>query len=188
MAKVTFLYGTMKSGKSLDLIRIYNNYKYKNKNVLVIKPFIDTRDGSNVSTRLGKSIKTNLVGKSVEDVNSVIGEIVDKNGETNINAILVDEAQFLTKEQIDRLCEIADSYKNLKVFCYGLKTNFNGVLFEGSKRLLEIADKIVEIKMDCQYCNNKAILNFKKNNGNNNEIEIGDDIYTQVCRFHFNTL
>lgn len=196
MAKLYFKYGTMKSGKSIDLIKTYHNYKLSDRNVIVAKPVLDTRSESNVSSRMGSSVPCMLLTGEKEQL---IKQIKNENFMGNeINAVLVDEAQFLSLAQIMELTLIVDEM-NIPVICYGLKTNFRSELFEGSKVLLEMADKIEEIKTVCQYCESKAILNMRaiSHDGkkfaadpDGNEILIGDEEYIQVCRnhfFHYNT-
>lgn len=190
MAQFFYKYGAMKSGKSMDLIKTKINYDRSNRDVLVLKPSIDTRDGEKITTRLGKSIDVTLLKKESSLLTVVNNEILNNK---NIRAILIDEAQFLTRAQVWELGVIVDDM-DISVICYGLKTNFKGYLFEGSRALLEIVDKIEEIKTICQFCERKAILNLrmkrqedgslvKEENGD--EILIGDDEYIQVCREHF---
>lgn len=191
MGKFIFKYGAMKSGKSMDLIKTKINYDRGNRAVLVLKPSIDTRDGDKITTRLGKSIDVTLLNGQEGEIFSILEE--KSNDGVDIRAILIDEAQFLNQEQVLELGAIVDVF-NISVICYGLKTNFKGRLFEGSKALLEIVDKIEEIKTICQFCERKAIMNLKMAKDKNgklikardgDEISIGDDEYIQVCRDHF---
>lgn len=191
MAKLYYKYGTMKSGKSIDLIKTYHNYKLSGRSVIVAKPVIDTRSESNVESRMGSAIPSMLLTKEIGQLTKHIKN--EKFLGNDVSAILVDEAQFLTLEQVMELTSIVDDM-NIPVICYGLKTNFRSELFQGSKVLLEMSDKIEEIKTVCQFCDSKAILNLRaiKRNGvrygagsDDEEILIGDDEYIQVCRNHY---
>lgn len=185
MSQLIFYYGTMRSGKSLDLIKTYMNYKVKGENVFIGKPMIDDRDGEEVKTRLGLSVGCKLIPPALNILPLMIQEAIEEN---NITAVLIDEAQFLTDYQVAELVKIADD--GIPVICWGLKNDFTSALFEGSRALLELADKFQEIKTVCQYCEKKATLNLRLKNGepadlDDDQIEIGDEEYVQVCRQHF---
>lgn len=142
MKKMHFKYATMNSGKSIDLIRTAYNYEENNYKVLIIKPSIDTKGNNNIESRIGLTRKADIVLKP----NTSILEQIDNI--KNIDCILVDEAQFLTKEQVDELYLITKKY-DITVLCYGLRVNFKMESFEGSKRLLEIAEVLEEIPTLC---------------------------------------
>lgn len=185
MSQLIFYYGTMKSGKSLDLIKTYMNYKVKGEKVFIGKPIIDDRDGEEIKTRLGLSVDCKLIPQAINILPLMIKDACEKD---NISAVLIDEAQFLTDYQVAELVKIADD--GIPVICWGLKNDFTSALFEGSRALLELADKFQEIKTVCQYCEKKATLNLRLKNGepadlDDNQIEIGDEEYVQVCRKHF---
>lgn len=186
MAKLYYRYGAMKSGKSIDVIRAYDSYEKSNRKAIVMKPEVDTRDVGVVRTRKGYevnaiTIPTNI---SILDFDLLLKEVIRE-----CSAIIIDEAQFLTKHQVYVLSDIVDN-QNIPILCYGLKTDFRGNLFEGSKALLEIADNIEEIKTVCQFCPKKAIMNLRvKRVGDKRVpvftgevIEIGDEEYIQTCR------
>lgn len=178
MSKLYFKYGVMGSSKSAVALMTKYNYEQKGFNILLMKPSVDTRDGSLVSSRIGISCKCFQFSPDFNLLDYYM-QICTKE---KIDAIIVDEAQFCTKEQIEDLREIANK---ISVICYGLKTNFKSELFEGSKRLLEIADNISEIKTVCK-CGNKAIINAKVVNGKivkeGEEIDIGgDEKYVSLC-------
>ena len=178
MSKLYFKYGVMGSSKSANALMTKYNYEQKGFNILLIKPAIDTRDGDMVSSRIGISCKCFKFGKDFD----LVKYFNEKNSLKKINGVIVDEAQFCTREQIEALREIANT---VPVICFGLKTNFKSELFEGSKRLLEIADNISEIKTVCK-CGNKAIINAKLVGGkivkDGNEIDIGgDEKYISIC-------
>lgn len=151
MPKLYFRYGTMNSSKTANLLMVSHNYKSQNKNVILIKPSIDTRFGINtINSRVGIS---EIVDISV-DINS---NLLELNIE-GIDCILVDECQFLYTEHVDQLRILA---QYVPVMCYGLRTDYRSKLFPGSQRLMELSDSIEEIKTTCVNCNKKAIINAK---------------------------
>lgn len=184
IAKLYFTHGTMRSGKSIDVIRAYDSYAKSGRKAIVAKPSIDTRDKNVVKTRKGYETPSIIIKTSN------LEEIFEEIYKHDVESIIIDEAQFLTKKQVDVLVNIVDFF-NIPVLCYGLKTNFRGDLFDGSKALLESADNIDEIRTVCQYCSRKATHNLRSINGeaaplDSDEIVIGDEEYIQVCRKHFN--
>jgi thymidine kinase len=179
MPKLYFRYGVMNSSKTANLLMVCHNYQIQKKEVLLIKPQIDTRHENNIiKSRCGIEKNAELLIDKDHDLfkNSIDYE--------KYNAILVDEAQFLTKEQVDQL-RILTVY--LPIICYGLRTDYKSNLFEGSKRLMEIADSIEEIKTTCFFCNKKATINMKYSNNKiiregTNEIDIGsEEKYLGTC-------
>jgi len=188
MAKLYFRYGAMNASKTLNLLSVAHNYKEHNKRILIVKPKLDTRDLVDgkpiIKTRAGLSRDVDIL---MEDHTIISKELLE-----DVICILVDESQFLSKNNIDHLRHIA-TYSNIPVICYGLKTDFNTNLFVGSKRLLEVADSIEEIKTICVFCNKKAIFNKLKEKEvkksiteNEGVIKLGaEDIYCSVCSFHY---
>lgn len=149
MAKLNFKYATMNSGKTMDLIRTAYNYEENNYKILVIKPAVDTKSDNFISSRTGLKRQVDyLVYK-----NDSIIELL-KDDLENVACILVDESQFLTREQVDELFLITKKL-DIPVICYGLRTNFQMNSFEGSRRLLEIAEELEELKTMCS-CGNIA--------------------------------
>ena len=189
MAKLHFIYSVMNSGKSLRLLSTAHDFDEKNIPILVIKPSIDTRDGVDIiKSRAGLERKCLSVDSNVN-----LYELIDKFNkikmatfEEGIKWVLVDECQFLTEEQVDQLSDIVD-FLNINVICYGLRTDFKSKLFPASKRLLELADGVEEIKSSCQ-CGNKASINARFNSEGKiitegNQILVGgDDLYHAMCR------
>ena len=181
MPKLYFRYGAMSSSKTANLLMVAHNYQIQNKKVMLIKPNIDNRFGhSLIKSRCGLQSKTDyLLEKDDDNLKMIDGEDLYK-----LDAILVDEAQFLTEKQINTLREIANI---IPVICYGLRTDYKTNLFEGSKRLMEIADSIEEIKTTCYFCNKKAIINFKHRDGKiiktgNNDVDLGaEEKYLSSC-------
>jgi len=157
MAKLYFRFGTVGSAKTLTLLAIAHNYRQQGKQVLLIKPEIDTRFGKeNIKSRAGLEMPADIiVGPDTKIV---------LNGLDNVHCIIVDEAQFLSTYIVDQLRTIAHE-NDIPVICYGLRTDFKSNLFEGSKRLLELADSIEEMKATCHFCNKKSIMNLKHVNG-----------------------
>lgn len=151
--KMYFYYGAMGSSKTANALMTRFNWEDKGKKVALLKPSIDNRDGVNiVKSRAGLMAEALLIYP-----NSKISEVLPDPVEEYDN-LIVDEAQFLTKAQVDELRDIADN--GTFVMCYGLKADFLGNLFEGSKRILELADSLREIVTMCP-CGKKAIMNAR---------------------------
>lgn len=192
MAQLYFYYGAMQSSKSANLLMVAHNYRSQDKKVILMTPSIDDRNGVGViSSRTGMEEKAIPLGPEESVYSALKSELIDSNGDRkNIHCILVDEAQFLTAEQIKSLSIIVDSF-NIPVMCYGLKNDFQNNLFEGSEALLLYADKIVEIKTICakEECGKKAIMNLRLSDGKpvyeGSQIQIGDEEYVPVCRKHY---
>lgn len=192
MAQLYFYYGAMQSSKSANLLMVAHNYRSQDKKVILMTPSIDDRSGVGViSSRTGMEEKAIPLGPEESVYSALKSELIDSNGDRkNIHCILVDEAQFLTAEQIKSLSIIVDSF-NIPVMCYGLKNDFQNNLFEGSETLLLYADKIIEIKTICakEECGKKAIMNLRLSDGKpvyeGSQIQIGDEEYVPVCRKHY---
>ena len=159
MAKLNFKYSTMNAGKTLDLIRTVHNYDENGYKVLVLKPKIDTKGEDYIVSRVGVSRKVDYL---IDKEDSIVDLIKEDLCDTK--SIFVDEAQFLTKEQIDELFLISKVFDK-DVICYGLRLNFKMDAFEGSKRLLEISEELEELKTIC-HCGNIARYVGRKVNGN----------------------
>lgn len=161
MSKLYFRYGAMNSGKSTHLMQVAHNYEERGMKVILIKPETDKKGGDKLVSRLGVERKVDIL--CLEKMN--IYEEIQKWQEVKfkVNCILVDEVQFMTKEQVDQLFKIA-VVLDIPVICYGLRTDFMMEGFEGSTRLLLLAHSIEEMKTICK-CGRKAILNGRKING-----------------------
>ena len=161
MSKLYFRYGAMNSGKSTHLMQVAHNYEERGMKVILIKPATDKKGGDKLVSRLGVERKVDIL--CLEKMN--IYEEIQKWQEVKfkVNCILVDEVQFMTKEQVDQLFKIA-VVLDIPVICYGLRTDFMMEGFEGSTRLLLLAHSIEEMKTICK-CGRKAILNGRKING-----------------------
>jgi thymidine kinase len=179
VAKLYFRYGTMNSGKSIEVLRVAHNYEEQGKKVLLFTPSIDDRFGVGmVASRIGMQKHAIVV---TEELNMV--EMARKE---NPNCILVDESQFLSKEQVGQLIDIVDEC-DIPVIAYGLRADFLGQLFPGSSYLLAVADTIEEIKTVCWYCDKKAIMNMRCKDGepvfHGEQIQLGgNESYIPVCR------
>ncbi len=157
MAKLYYRYGTVGSAKTLNLLAVAHNYRQQGKKVLLIRPAMDVRFGAdNIKSRAGLEMKADIL---VTDDTDLLKEDLE-----GVDCLLLDEAQFVSKEIIDQLRKITHE-KGIPVLCYGLRTDFRSHLFEGSCRLMELADSIEEIKATCHYCNKKSIMNLKHVNG-----------------------
>ena len=179
---LTFIYGVMGSSKSAQALITRYNYCQKGFNVILMKPSIDNRNDDlkkrTVSSRIGISAECIAFDKCDNLINIFIKNI-DYYKE---NVIIVDEVQFCTKKQINELRLLA---KKVQIICDGLKTNYKSELFEGSKRLIEIADHLEEIPYICR-CGKNALINARMVNGKpvveGDEIDIGgDEKYESLC-------
>ncbi len=186
MAKLHFYYSTMNAGKSTHLLQANFNYKTDSHNTLLIKPAIDDRFGeTQIASRIGISEKAISVSP-----NDSLYELVEEyNQKNHLEAVFIDEVQFFNRNQIHQLSMIVDNL-DIPVLAYGLRNNFKGELFEGSKALFEVANNLNEIKTIC-HCGHKAnmVLRYNKDGEvcrDGAEIEIGaEDRYVSTCRKHF---
>lgn len=158
MAKLYFKYGAMNSGKTAILLQSAFNYEQRGMKVLVMKPEYDTKGGKYLVSRVGLKRKIDHLIKKEENIYKTLENKLD-----DIACIFIDEAQFLSPNQVDELMLLVVN-KNVPVMCYGLRTDFKTKGFIGSSRLLEIAHNIEELKTICQ-CGKKAIFNARKING-----------------------
>ena len=177
MAKLYFRYGAMGSSKTANAIMVRYNYHERGQRALMLKPKLETRDGEKtVRSRSGLSAPCEYV----EDLDTIDVSAYD--------CLIVDEAQFLTKEQVERLVRIVDE-QNVPVITYGLRADFRGNLFEGSMWLLAWADAIEEIKTVC-WCGRKATCNARIHDGrvvkDGQQILLGgNESYVSLCRRHW---
>lgn len=185
MGKLYFRYGTMGSAKTALLLTSAYNFEERGLNYLCMKPVIDTREGESViRSRIGIERRCEWIYPETDIYRKV--RDMFRQTERFIEWFLIDEAQFLSAAQIDQLARIVDDF-GANVICYGLRTDFQSKLFEGSRRLFEIADTIDEIKSTC-HCGRKTIINARIDRDGNfvsegAQVEIGgDDRYVAVCR------
>lgn len=183
--KLYFRYGTMGSAKTAMLLTTAYNFEERKMRYLCFKPVIDTRDAKNViRSRIGIERECIWIYPDT-DLYRLLRNRFHQEGAV-VDWLLVDEAQFLTEQQVDQLARLVDDFA-CNVICYGLRTDFKSHLFEGSRRLFEIADTIDEIKSTCN-CGRKTIVNARfDSNGDfvqeGAQVEIGgDERYRAVCR------
>ena len=183
--KLYFRYGTMGSAKTALLLTSAYNFEERGMKYVCMKPIIDTREDRNViKSRIGIERECQWIYHET-DLYQLAQELFEENMAV-IDWFLIDEAQFLTPEQVDQLARIVDDFGS-NVVCYGLRTDFKSNMFEGSRRLFEIADTIDEIKSTCT-CGRNPIINARIDaNGDfvedGAQVEIGgDDRYIAVCR------
>lgn len=154
MAKLYFRYGAMGSSKSANILMVHHNYKERGQYAVLLKPRVDNRDGKHkITSRIGLSAPAEYVEDFLKEVSKTWRIIEGDSKEytyhgKRVDAILVDEAQFLSEKDVDALSDIVD-FCNIPVLCYGLRTDFQNHLFTGSKRLMEIADVIEEVPTVC---------------------------------------
>lgn len=189
MAKVHFHYSTMNAGKSTSLLQSNHNYEVRGLKTYLFTPEVDAKvHEGKIHSRLGISKEAIVFNKSFNFLN-YFQEL--KNA--LISCILVDEAQFLTKLQVKELCHVCDKF-NIPVMCYGIRTDFQGKLFSGSKYLLAYADTLVELKTICEHpgCSRKATMIARYNEDKlvleGQQIDIGGDKYKVFCRKHYRIL
>ncbi len=178
MAKLYFRHGTMNSAKTLNLLAVAHNYRAQGKRVRLMKPRLDDRFGvREISSRAGVKMEAD----QLVDAASVLSP----DDFVGLDCVLVDEAQFLSTALVEQLRALT-RHPGVPVICYGLRTDFRTRLFDGSRRLLELADSIEEVKVTCQYCNKKAILNLRLVDGvgtsEGAQVQLGaEESYVPVC-------
>lgn len=189
MAQLYFYYSTMNAGKSTHLLQSSYNYRERGLNTVLYTALIDDRFAQGkVSSRLGINAEALLF----EQQSDILGEVTRLNQQNSIDCVLVDEAQFLTTEQVKQLTDIVDHLK-IPVLAYGIRTDFLGQTFNGSAALLAWADKLIELKTIC-HCGKKANFVIRRDeNGkpvtDGQQIEVGgNEKYESLCRSHFKAL
>jgi thymidine kinase len=166
VAKLYFRYGAMNSGKSTALLQAAYNYEERDQRVLLAKPAVDSRGDNAIVSRLGASRQVDFTISPDEDVLAQFMReraAVIREAARDVSCFLVDEAQFLSESQVDDLLRIAIE-EDVPVLAYGIRTDFQTVAFPGSRRLLEIAHSLEELKTICR-CGRKAIFNARKVDG-----------------------
>lgn len=186
MAKLYFYYSAMNAGKSTTLLQSSFNYRERGMETMLFTAAIDDRmQQGTISSRIGIKVDATLFESSVNLREKVEEELKNRK----INCVLIDEAQFLTRDHVFQLASVADEL-GIPVLCYGLRTDFQANLFTGSQWLLAIADEILELKTICP-CGSKATMNLRIDEEGNAvkvgaSIEIGgNDRYIALCRKHF---
>ena len=186
MAKLYFYYSSMNAGKSTALLQSSYNYKERGMNTLVLAPELDDRFGAGkVASRIGLESEATIFNQE-DDPHGIVTRVIN---DEPLHCVLIDEAQFLTKDQVFQLGEVTDKL-NIPVLAYGLRTDFQGEPFEGSKYLLSWSDNLKEIKAIC-HCGTKATMVIRldehgKAVTEGSQVEIGgNDRYISMCRKHF---
>ncbi len=177
MSKLIFRYGAMGSSKTANALMVRFNYQERGMKAVMLKPLIENRSGEGIHSRIGLSAEAEVAEEFLKDGNL-----------EGVQAIIVDEAQFLDPCWIDILARIVDT-EDIPVICYGLRTDFTGHLFPGSRRLMELADLIEEVPTVC-WCGRKAHFNARIKDGEvirAGEIiqQGGNEMYTSLCRKHY---
>ena len=192
MAKLYYRHGAMNSGKTANMLMVAHNYLAQDKDIIILKPSKDTRWGEDHEVK-SRAISGSFSAILIDDTADLTAIV---EGQTKkIHAILVEEAQFLSKQHVRQLAIIADEF-DIPVLCYGLRCSFmDGEMFEGSVALMYWADSIEEIKTVCEYCRSKATKNLLRINGvpqyrGDTDVVMGDVdgtnlVFTPVCRKHY---
>lgn len=186
MAKLYFSYSAMNAGKSTLLLQSAYNYEERGMRALLLTSAFDDRSGRGViSSRIGLRREVDAF-RPEDDLHALIS---DRHAERKVDCVLVDEAQFLTREQVWQLARVGDEMR-IPVMCYGLRTDFQGKLFPGSETLLAIADQLREIRTIC-WCGAKATM-VARLDADGNVIEEGEQVviggedrYVSLCRRHW---
>lgn len=185
MAKLYFYYSTMNAGKSTALLQSSHNYRERGMHTLVYTAALDQRGGGRVHSRIGLSSEARHFAPETR----LFEEIDAAHSTQAVSCVLLDEAQFLTRRQVDDLAMVVDEL-SVPVLCYGLRTDFRGELFEGSSRLLALADELTELKTIC-HCGRKATMVVRvgadgRAEREGEQVEIGgNERYVSLCRRHY---
>jgi len=186
MAKLYFYYASMNAGKSTTLLQADFNYRERGMHTMLYTAAIDDRLAHG---RVGSRIGLAAPAMTYDPATDIRGEIEEELKKREVHCILVDEAQFLTRAHVFQLASVCDDL-DIPVLAYGLRTDFQGNLFEGSGALLALADNLVELKAICE-CGRKATMNLRVDadgravkQGAQTEIG-GNDLYVSLCRRHF---
>ncbi|MGM0525370.1 MAG: thymidine kinase [Pseudomonadota bacterium] len=186
MASLYFTYSAMNAGKSTSLLQVAHNYEERKQRVMLMTPAIDDRAGNgNIASRLGIKRAATQFSSDCD----LTEKVLSHHQRGAIDCLLIDEAQFLTEQQVWQLSTLADQH-NIPVMCYGIRTDAFGNAFPGSAVLLAVADKLVEMKTIC-HCGRKATMSLRVDKQGNavtmgQQIAIGgNDRYVSCCRKHW---
>ena len=186
MAKLYFNYSSMNAGKSTMLLQANHNYQERGMSTIIYTSSVDDRYGKKeIVSRIGLKAESNIFSSDT----NIYKEVISFNKDKGVDCVLIDEAQFLSKDQVAQLGQIVDDL-DIPVLTFGIRTDFKGNLFEGSEYLLAWADNLKEIKTVC-HCGRKATMVLRLDE-NGNVLETGDQIeiggnekYVSICRKHF---
>lgn len=186
MAKLYFYYSAMNAGKSTTLLQSAYNYAERGMHTLLLTPIIDTRSSAEtIKSRIGLEAHA-IPFDSEENLHTIVKKV---HKDEKLSCVLVDEAQFMTKDQVEQLAKVTNTL-GIPVLAYGIRTDFVGEPFPGSKYLLSWADELVEIKTIC-HCGKKATMNMRIDEKGEpviegDQVDIGgNDKYIATCRTHF---
>jgi len=185
VAKLYFHYSTMNAGKSTSLLQSSHNYRERGMRTLVYTAEVDQRGGGRVHSRIGLSSEA----RQFTPGSDPFAEVAAEHAGQVVRCVLLDEAQFLTRDQVEQLARIVDEL-SIPVLCYGLRTDFRGELFPGSARLLALADELTELKTIC-HCGRKATMVVRVGadgvvEHDGEQVEIGgNERYVSLCRRHY---
>ena len=186
MAKLYFNYSSMNAGKSTMLLQANHNYQERGMSTIIYTSSVDDRYGKKeIVSRIGLRAESNIFSNNT----NIYEEVIDLNKSNKVDCVLIDEAQFLNKEQVAQLGQIVDTL-DIPVLTFGIRTDFKGNLFEGSEYLLAWADNLKEIKTVC-HCGRKATMVLRLDEKGNvieegDQIEVGgNEKYVSICRKHF---
>jgi thymidine kinase len=185
VAKLYFHYSTMNAGKSTSLLQSSHNYRERGMRTLVYTAEVDQRGGGKVHSRIGLSSEA----RQFMSGSDLFAEVSAEHAGQVVSCVLLDEAQFLTRDQVEQLARIVDQL-SIPVLCYGLRTDFRGELFPGSARLLALADELTELKTIC-HCGRKATMVVRVGvdgavEHDGAQVEIGgNERYISLCRRHY---
>ncbi len=186
MAKLYFSYSAMNAGKSTVLLQASHNYRERGMRTMLLTAALDNRSGLGIiASRIGLEEKA----QTFEQGDDLFERIEQSHNEQPVNCVLVDEAQFLSAEQVWQLCRVADRL-GIPVMCYGLRTDFQGKLFPGSAQLLALADSLREIRTIC-WCGRKATMVVRLDEAGRileqgDQVSIGgEESYVSLCRRHW---
>ncbi len=185
MAKLYFSYAAMNAGKSTILLQASYNYRERGMRTILFTSalYADLEEGQ-ISSRIGVRAEAELFGRD----DDLFAWVSREHERAKVDCIFVDEAQFLSREQVWQLARVADR-KNIPVLCYGLRTDFQGRLFEGSAELLAIADSLREVRTIC-HCGAKATMVLRRDASGvatttGSQVQIQKDAYFSLCRKHW---
>jgi thymidine kinase len=184
MAQLFYRYGAMASGKSIEILKVAHNYETQQRHVLLLTSALDNRSGvGEIASRIGMQRSATAITEQ-DDLFALI------HAQDEVAAVLIDEAQFMTKAQVLQLTRVVDEL-HIPVLAFGLKNDAFNNLFPGSEALLIYADKIEEMKTLCSFCGRKATMNLRISGGRpvyeGAQVQIGgDEAYMPVCRYHYN--
>lgn len=189
MAQLYFYYSSMNAGKSTALLQSAYNYQERGMNPFILSAALDDRYGTGkVTSRIGLAADAQLFN-GTDNLYSILKI---KHEDPHIDCILIDESQFLTREQVKQLTQVVD-HLNIPILCYGIRTDFRGELFPGSQYLLAWADKLIELKTVC-HCGRKATM-VVRTDAHGNVIKDGEQVviggndrYQSLCRRHFSEI